>query len=85
MQFVTYDVHFAAGNEDAIIRVLDFARQPIQIVSEDELRDLLRQPGSGWVVLGADWADKPDLSARLAASGARIVDRSTRLILVKLR
>ena len=62
-----------------------FARQPIQIVSEDELRDLLRQPGSGWVVLGADWADKPDLSARLAASGARIVDRSTRLILVKLR
>ena len=32
MQFVTDDVHFAAGNENAIIRVLDLARQPIQIL-----------------------------------------------------
>lgn len=62
-----------------------FARQPIRIVNEDELRDVLRQAGSGWVVLGADWVDKPELSARLAAAGADIVDRSPRLILVKLR
>jgi hypothetical protein len=62
-----------------------FARQAIRIVTEDELRDLLRQPGAGWVVLGADWADKPELSARLAAAGAEVIDRSPRLILVKLR
>jgi 4-amino-4-deoxy-L-arabinose transferase-like glycosyltransferase len=62
-----------------------FARQPIRIVNEDELRDILGQPGFGWVVLGADWADKPELSARLAAAGAEVIERSPRLILVKLR
>jgi len=62
-----------------------FSRQPATIVTEDELRALLVGAEPGWVVLGADWSEKPELAARLASATAEIVDRSPRLILVKLR
>ena len=62
-----------------------FAGQPVTIVNDDEMRELLAGAGSGWVVVGADWRDKPELAARLAAATAEIVDRSPRLILVTLR
>ncbi|HEX5070834.1 MAG TPA: glycosyltransferase family 39 protein [Vicinamibacterales bacterium] len=61
-----------------------FSGQTVTIVTEDELRDLLTGAGSGWVVLGADWAEQPALAARLAGGTAAVVDRSPRLILVKL-
>jgi hypothetical protein len=62
-----------------------FARQPVTIVTDDELRQLLVREGSGWVILGGDWSGKPELAARLSAARAEVVDRSPRLILVKLR
>jgi len=62
-----------------------FSGQPVTIVTDDALPELLANAESGWVVVGADWKDKPELSARLAAAKAEVVDRSPRLILVRLR
>jgi hypothetical protein len=62
-----------------------FSGQPVTIVTDGELPELLTKAESGWVVLGADWSSKPELAARLAAAKAEVVDRSPRLILVKLR
>jgi 4-amino-4-deoxy-L-arabinose transferase-like glycosyltransferase len=62
-----------------------FSGQTVTIVNEDELRDLLIRADTGWVVLGADWSSKPELAARLTSATAEVVDRSPRLILIKLR
>ena len=62
-----------------------FSGQPVTIVNDDELRTLLTGAESGWVVLGADWAGKPELAARIGRNNAEVVEVSPRLILVKLR
>jgi len=63
-----------------------WAGQPITRVSGDEeLEALLASTGKGWVILGADWAEKPVLADRILAGRATVQDRTARLALVQLK
>ena len=62
-----------------------YAGRSIERVAGDEaLERLVAEAGDGWLVIGQDWSEKPILATRLAAGRARIVERSQRLILVRL-
>jgi hypothetical protein len=61
-----------------------YAGRSIAIVSDEQLTELLARAEPGWVVLGADWADKPTLAALIAEGRATVVDRTARLILVRI-
>jgi hypothetical protein len=62
-----------------------YAGRPIERLGDEaELESVLETAESGWVILGSDWAAKPALAARLASGSASIVERSARLILVRL-
>lgn len=63
-----------------------YAAQPITRVGNDEeLTELLKATDRGWVILGADWADKAPLADLIRTGRARIVERSQRLALVELK
>ena len=63
-----------------------YAAQPISRVAGDEaLEQLLATTGAGWVILGADWADKAPLADRIRAGRATVIDSTPRLALVQLR
>ena len=54
------------------------------MAGDEALEHLVTDAGDGWLVIGQDWSEKPVLATRLAAGRARIVERSQRLILVRL-
>lgn len=63
-----------------------YAAQPIgRVAGDEDLESLLATTNSGWVILGADWAQKPALADRLRAGRAIVVDSTPRLALVQLR
>jgi len=63
-----------------------WAAQPINRVSGDEeLENLLTTTGAGWVILGADWPEKPVLADRIRTGRARVIDSTPRLALVQLK
>lgn len=63
-----------------------YAGRPVERVAGDEaLEAIVRERGSGWLIIGADWASRPPLADRLRDGRAAIVDRTARLALVRLR
>ena len=63
-----------------------YAAQPIDRVAGDEdLATLLATTDKGWVILGADWVQKPELANRIHAGRATVIDSTPRLALVQLR
>lgn len=62
-----------------------YAGRPVQRLRDDaELELVLDRAYTGWVILGSDWAAKPLLAERIGSGTASIVERSARLILVRL-
>jgi hypothetical protein len=63
-----------------------WAAQPIaRVAGDDELEALLKTTSAGWVILGADWADKPVLADRIREGRATVQDSTARLALVQLK
>jgi len=62
-----------------------WAAQPVTRVSgDDQLEAVLKTTGAGWIILGADWTEKPGLADRIHAGHATVIDRTPRLALVHL-
>lgn len=62
-----------------------YGKRPVQrIVGDEAVERLLDGRTAGWLVLEREWLGHAELSRRLAARHARIVDRTDRLLLVRL-
>jgi 4-amino-4-deoxy-L-arabinose transferase-like glycosyltransferase len=63
-----------------------WAAQPVTRVSGDEeLEAVLATTSAGWIILGADWTEKPLLADRIHTGHATVIDRTPRLALVQLK
>lgn len=63
-----------------------YAAQPVnRVAGDDDLASLLATTSNGWIILGADWVEKPELADRIRTGRATVIDKTPRLALVQLR
>jgi 4-amino-4-deoxy-L-arabinose transferase-like glycosyltransferase len=61
-----------------------YAGRPVQRVRDEQLEELLQRSDPGWLVIEASWLSNPGLMHRITTHRAVVVDRTARLLLLRL-